>query len=110
MTAYSDAALWGLILALGLGTFAVRFSFLGLFGRRPLPPWLLRHLRYTGVAVLPALIAPLVLWPAATQAEPDATRLAAAAVTLATGALTKSIVGAIVAGAATFAAGLALGL
>jgi branched-subunit amino acid transport protein len=51
----SVAAVWGVILALGVGTFLIRFSFLGLIGRKPLPEWVLRHLRYTAVAVLPAL-------------------------------------------------------
>ncbi|MEM6277414.1 MAG: AzlD domain-containing protein, partial [Pseudomonadota bacterium] len=44
--------IWVVILGLGLGSFAMRFSFLGLIGDRNLPPWVLRHLRYTAVAVL----------------------------------------------------------
>ena len=61
-----QSTLWTVIISLGLGSFALRFVFLGVVGNRPLPDWLLRHLRYTAVAVLPALIAPLVLWPPAT--------------------------------------------
>jgi len=92
--------LWVVILGLGLGTFAIRFSFLGLIGNRPLPEWLLRHLRYTSAAVLPGLVAPLVLWPAATGGQPDAARLAAAVATLALGVVFRHTLGAIVGGAA----------
>ena len=107
MTA-SDDEIWVLIVLLGLGTFLIRFSFLGLIGDRKLPPWVLRHLRYTPVAVLPGLMAPLVLWPAATGGEPDPARLAAAAATLAVGYLTKSFLYAFVSGAAILYLGLYL--
>lgn len=93
--------LWLIIAGLGLGSFAIRFAFLGLVGDRPLPPWLLRHLRYTAVAVLPALVAPLVVWPQATGGAPDAPRMAAAVATFAVGYLTKNVVAAIAAGAGT---------
>ena len=66
-----------------------------------MPAWLLRHLRYTAVAVLPALVAPLVVWPDATGGTPDAPRLAAAIATFAVGFLTKNVVAAIAAGAIT---------
>ena len=66
-----------------------------------MPLWLLRHLRYTAVAVLPALVAPQVLWPSATGGETDPARLAATAVTLAVGVITKSVIGAILSGAVT---------
>jgi len=99
--ALSDAAVWGVIAALGVGTWAIRFSFLGLIGDRPLPEWLLRHLRYTPVAVIPALIAPLVVWPQATGGAVDPPRLAAAVVTLAVGFGLRSVVGAIAGGMTT---------
>jgi len=60
----SDATIWTIIVAVGIGTFLLRFSFLGVLGAARLPDWVLRHLRYTAVAVLPGLVAPLVLWPA----------------------------------------------
>ncbi len=95
------APVWGIIFALGLGTFLIRFSFLGLIGDRKLPDWVLRHLRYTAVAVLPALVAPLVLTPDTASGQPDPARLAAAAATLVVGMITKSVIWAILAGAAT---------
>jgi branched-subunit amino acid transport protein len=91
--------LWGVIIALGVGSFFFRFSFLGLVGNRALPGWLLRHLRYTAVAVIPALVAPLVVWPTATGGSPDAIRIAAACATLAVGYLTKNVIAAMGIGA-----------
>lgn len=99
-------AIWGIIAALGIGSFVIRFSFLGLIGDRPMPPWVLRHLRYTAVAVLPALVAPLVVWPAATEGAPDPARLAAAVMTFLAGLVTKSAIVAILVGAATLYLGL----
>ncbi len=103
---YSTAEVWGIIAALAVGTFLIRFSFLGLIGNRPMPPIVLRLLRYTPVAVLPGLVAPLVLWPAATGGEPDAVRLVAAAVALAVGLWTRQVIWAIVAGFGALYAGL----
>ena len=51
----SDATVWLVIVVLGIGTFLIRWSFLGALGNRDMPPWVLRMLRYTPVAVLPAL-------------------------------------------------------
>jgi len=93
--------IWTIILLLGLGTFLIRFSFLGLIGTRKLPAWVLRHLRYTPVAVLPGLVAPLALWPQATAGETDPARLAAAIATFGVGLLTRSVLAAILGGAVT---------
>ena len=93
--------LWIVIIGLGLGSFFPRFVFTGLVGNRPMPAWLLRHLRYTAVAVLPALVAPQVLWPAATGGEPDPARLAAAAAALSVGLITKNVLAAMLAGGVT---------
>ncbi len=90
--------LWIVIILLAAGTFAIRYSFLGLLGRRSLPEWALRHLRYVGVAVLPGLVAPLVVWPAATGGTPDAARMAAALVALAVGMWRHSVIASVVAG------------
>lgn len=105
---YSDAQIWWIILLLGIGTFLIRFSFLGIIGNRKLPDWVLRHLRYTPVAVLPGMVAPLVLWPDATGGQPDPARMLAAAVTLLVGVFTKSVLAAILSGAATLFLGLYL--
>ncbi|HRO16513.1 MAG TPA: AzlD domain-containing protein, partial [Paracoccus sp. (in: a-proteobacteria)] len=82
MQAWSDAAIWLVILVLGAGTFLIRWSFLGAVGNRPVPEWAQRVLRYTAVSVLPALVAPLVVWPAATGGRHDPVRITAAVVTV----------------------------
>ncbi len=105
---YSTFDLWIIIAVLGIGTYLIRFSFLGPLGRTALPPLVLRLLRYTPVAVLPALVAPLVFWPAATGGEPDAARILAAVATTALGYWTKNVIAAIFGGAAVLAIGLYL--
>lgn len=97
--------LWIIIAGLGLGSFALRFVFLGLIGDRALPPAVMRHLRYTAVSVLPALVMPLVVWPTATNGETDPVRLAAAAVTLAIATLLRNVLAAMIAGAAVLVLG-----
>ncbi len=105
---YSTLEVWIIIAALAVGTFLIRFSFLGLIGSRPMPPVILRLLRFTPVAVLPGMVAPLVLWPGATGGQPDMVRLIAAAATLLVGLWTRNVLWAMISGAATLYAGLAL--
>jgi branched-subunit amino acid transport protein len=100
--------LWVVMPLLAVGTYVIRFSFLGLLGNRPLPAWLTRALKYTAVGVLPGLVAPGVLWPAATGGQTDPARLAAAVMTLLVGIVTRSVLGAIIGGAVTLYACLAL--
>ena len=57
MSEISQTALWTVIIGLGIGSFSLRFMFTGLIGDRNMPEWLLRHLRYTAVAILPGLVA-----------------------------------------------------
>ena len=96
-----STTLWIVIIGMAIGSFALRFVFIRMVGDRPLPPWLLRHLRYTAVAILPALVTPLVIWPSATDGQPDPARLAAAVITVTVGYVTKNVVAAIVCGAGT---------
>jgi branched-subunit amino acid transport protein len=97
---------WIVIAAMAVGTYLIRFSFLGLIGDRKLPDWVLRHLRYTAVAVIPALIAPAVVWPPATGGETDPARLLAALATVAAGMALKSFIGSVAAGVAVLYLGL----
>lgn len=53
-------AVWGLIIALGIGTFATRLSFFALFARAEPPAWMRAILQYVPAAVLAAIIAPLL--------------------------------------------------
>ena len=100
-----QTTLWSVILGLGAGSFGLRFLFLGLVGDRALPEWLLRHLRYTAVAILPALVAPLAVWPQATGGQTDPLRLIAALATLGVGFATRSVFPAMAAGALVMLAG-----
>jgi len=93
-----QSTLWSVIISLGVGSFLLRFTFLGFVGDRPLPEWLLRHLRYTAVAILPALVAPLVVY-SGEGGSTDPTRVGAALVTLAVGMWTRNVFAAIGAGA-----------
>lgn len=108
MITASAGEIWLIIAVMAVGTYAIRLSFLGLLGGRRMPEWVLRHLRYTPVAVIPGLVAPLVIWPAAANGAMEPARMTAALVTLAVGYFTKSVLWAIVAGAASLYAALAL--
>lgn len=96
-----DAKIWVVILLVGLGTYLIRWSFLGALGSRAIPAWATRALRYTAVGVLPAILAPLTLWPAATGGQPDPARLTAAAVTVLVGVVTRNVLAAILSGMAS---------
>ena len=82
---FDPIQIWTVIITLAVGTFFIRWSFLGLLGDRDLSEWAQRHLRYTAVAILPGMIAPFVFWPTATGGETDPIRLAAALVALTLG-------------------------
>lgn len=96
--------LWIVITALALGSFGLRFLFLGVVGNRAMPDWVMRHLRYTAVAVLSALVTPLVVWPAATGGQTDPARLLAAVSAVCVGYFSKSVYAALATGAAVMIA------
>ncbi len=105
---YSEAEIWVIIILSGVGTYLIRFSFLGLIGNRDMPAWVLRHLRYTPVAVIPGLVAPLVLWPQATGGDFDVPRIMAAIATVLAGLWLKNILASIGVGAAVLYGMLAI--
>ncbi|MEM9717431.1 MAG: AzlD domain-containing protein [Pseudomonadota bacterium] len=100
--------IWLIIIGLAVGTYLIRYSFLGIIGDRELPDWMQRHLRYVAVAVLPGLIAPLVLWPSANGGEPEPARLIAAFVGLGAGIMFKNVIGGMLAGFGTLYLALAI--
>jgi branched-subunit amino acid transport protein len=55
--------IWLLFLALAAGTFALRFSFIYLFGKVDMPDWLRRALRFVPASVLAALVFPALTYP-----------------------------------------------
>ncbi|NVK02291.1 MAG: AzlD domain-containing protein [Oceanospirillaceae bacterium] len=93
---FESAYVWSIILLLGLGTWLVRFSFLGLIGDRELPSYVKRMLNYTAVAVLPGISAPMVINSGSGSVEP--LRLIAAAAILIIGVWTQSMMKSIGAG------------
>lgn len=58
--------LWAFFIALGLGTFLLRLSFIYLFGKVDMPEWLRRALRFVPASVLAALVLPALTYPAGT--------------------------------------------
>ena len=100
----SDVMVWSVILGLGLGSYLIRLSFIGLIGDRPMPDWLLRHLRYAAVGILPGIAAPLVVFPPDAAGTLDPARLVAGVATVGVGYATKSTIWAIFAGGISFAA------
>jgi branched-subunit amino acid transport protein len=58
--------MWAVVITAGVATFAMRFVFIGLFGKISVPPTLERGLRYIAPAVLAALTLPAVMSPGTT--------------------------------------------
>ena len=50
--------LWLMLLIIGLITYAIRLSCIGLLGQREMPALLLKALRFVPITVLPAIILP----------------------------------------------------
>lgn len=103
MNTVDNTQIWTIIVVLAVLTYAIRFSFLGIIGDRDLPPWVLRMLRYTPVAVLPAVIAPMIVNTGAEGGDP--LRIGAALATAAVGLLTRNVLYAIVTGFSIFFGG-----
>jgi branched-subunit amino acid transport protein len=57
MTALSAWESWAVVLALGLGTFLIRYSFIGLFANRDMPAWLAHGLKLIVPAIFAAIVA-----------------------------------------------------
>jgi len=108
VTEISTIALWSTIAGLGVVSYGLRFSFLGLFGDRKPPDWADRLLRFVPVAILPALAAPMAVMPKGAEAG-DPLRIGCALVTVAVGVATRNLLAAMMAGLGAFFAVQALG-
>ncbi len=86
----SNLEVWITIVGLAVATFFIRFSFIGILGGRRMPDWLLTALRYVPVTILPALIAPAILWPEVTGGQFEPLRATAAVLTFALAWVLKS--------------------
>ncbi|NIZ62673.1 AzlD domain-containing protein [Sedimentitalea sp. CY04] len=103
MSTIDQTILWTVIIGLAIGSFGLRFAFIGLMANRTMPTWLMRHLRYTAVAIIPALVTPLVAWPTPTDGVTSLPHLLAALVTLAAGYFSKNVLVAMACGGAALA-------
>jgi branched-subunit amino acid transport protein len=59
----NSLSIWLLFIILAAGTFALRFSFIYLFGKVDMPDWLRRALRFVPASVLAALVFPSLTYP-----------------------------------------------
>ena len=102
MTATDPVTVWGVIVVVGVLTFAIRASFIYLFGRLDaVPPWLTRTFRYVPPAVLAALVLPSLVTVRPTLAATlSSERLLAGLVAAAVAWRTESILATIVVGMA----------
>ena len=57
----SALKVWAVIVIVGALNYATRLSFIALFARRTMPPLLARTLKFVPVAMLTALIVPMVV-------------------------------------------------
>lgn len=92
-------ALWLTLICIGLLTFAIRLSFISLFGRREIPTFLLSILRFVPVTVLSAIIFPaLFLYGNRLDLSLSNTRLIAAILAAVVAWRTKNVLLTIVVG------------
>jgi branched-subunit amino acid transport protein len=106
----SDATIWGIILSLGLITGLIRYSFLGLLRAREVPERVKDALGFVPVTVLPALVAPMVVFAPRSDALADPHRVLAGLVALAVAIATRSMLATVGTGMAAFLMLRALGL
>ncbi len=57
MNALSTLESWAVVFALAIGTFLIRYSFIGLFANRDMPPWLSHSLKLIVPAIFAAIVA-----------------------------------------------------
>ncbi|RYJ14748.1 AzlD domain-containing protein [Halogeometricum borinquense] len=112
-TEYGPLSIWGVVIAVGITTFAIRASFIYLFGRiDTVPPRLKHALRYVPPAVFAALVVPaLVVSEGSAHFAPISVSLSDLSVAVGNERLLAGIVAAIVAWVAedvfaTIAAGM----
>lgn len=97
---YGTGTLWLIVLAGGIGTYAIRVSFIALFGRLDdVPDGVERALRFVPAAVLSALVVPQLVYADGSLAlSPDNLRLFAGAVAVAVAWYTENLLATIGAG------------
>lgn len=101
---YDPLVVWGIVLAILVGTLAARVSFIVLFGRLDaVPPRLERLLQFVAPAALAALAVPSLVAPdGAIALAPGNERLIAGALAAAVAWYTEDILATVVAGMAAY--------
>ena len=95
--------LWLTIIAIGLITFGLRFSFIYLLGQRAVPLWAQRFLSFVPIAVFSALILPGLVLPAGSVfLSIHNTRLLAALIAIVVAWRTRNVLLTIAVGMAAF--------
>ena len=61
-----EFSVWLIFIAMAMGTFALRFSFIYLFGKVDVPDWLQDALRFVPASVLAALVFPALTYSEST--------------------------------------------
>lgn len=101
-TSYADPLIWGVIVAIGIATFAIRLSFIALFGRiDDIPTLLERALRYVPPAVLAALVLPAFVTVGAGATGVEPAKLVAGGIATAVAWRTEDVFATMVAGMGT---------
>ncbi len=94
----SDQVFWIAAPLLAIGTFLLRFMFLGYFNaRRPSAEWA-RALKYTPAAILPALAAPQIVFDATGALQSDPARIMAASAAILIGVATRDVLWSVLGG------------
>ena len=93
--------LWAVIALVGAANYATRLSFIELLSRRSVPPLVATALRYVAVAMLTALVLPMVLATPAGLALAGNPRVPAAIVAGAVAFFTRSTLWTLAAGMAS---------
>jgi len=102
-TEYGPAAVWGVVIALGVATFGIRASFVYLFGRiDEVPDRVTNALRFVPPAVFAALTVPAIVAPEGAIAVVGNERVVAAVVAAAVAWVVDDILATIVVGMAAF--------
>ena len=58
---YSPLTMWGIVIAIGVGTYFIRLSFIALFGKIEPSPAIMRATRFVPSSVMAAIILPALL-------------------------------------------------
>ena len=106
----SEAAIWTVIIGLGLASAIIRYSFLGILQGMEVPPRLKTALGFVPVTVIPAMAAPMVALQPRSEDWAEPHRMLAALAALGIGMVTRSMLAAVITGMTAFVVLRTIGL